>query len=406
MPELTKGNLTDYYDLTPMKDSELIKVFVGKKKSTNTDPKHPPFVVFKQGTGAIKDCEATLALQETKVPGVLPVITRGEDYFIRHGFSNTPATKWSKVKARADILMVDAIKLSLAMLDKGLIDRDRKILKEGDGIAVKNLIICDNHLSFFDFDPEHVIDWETPLTRNDADAIELWKSTHESIIRSLAFNLGLSGKQTSEYMEKFYTSAGNIMTSKGEHAAKLWQSLIHPPEEKFDNSYEPPSFGSSELSSTTVTISQPKNALDSGYMPPDLQSGQSGKSKEKVVAKPMVKPVLPPATLDNIFNLIKAQLDVRSMFLFPLFAPPKEPREQVVEKMAHLAHTLFGREVKVYDELEKMIVKELKEESRAAARGLLNEMKNYLDEAYESQFHDKTDLWESPKGSWPMSEYK
>jgi len=88
--------------------------------------------------------------------------------------------------------MNDALNLSLGMLHAGIIDRDRKVMIGSTDINTKNLVISNDRVVFFDFEPERIIDWSKPLNHADVTGIAKWKETHEGIIKA--------------YLDKSYTT--------------------------------------------------------------------------------------------------------------------------------------------------------------------------------------------------------
>ncbi len=359
--------MRDYYDFEVAKEGEAITVLVGSKKSTDTDPTHPASIVFKQGLGARKDLDASLKLQG-KAPGFLPVIVAGEDFFIREAYPNKLATKWSDVKGQSKSLLSQAMNLSFAMLDAGVIDRDRSVVKGmGDNIVARNVVISDK-LYFFDFEPEHIIDWSKELTVADVGAIELWKTTHENLIKAMAINLGLSG-QVETLLIGFRETAGKVMANKSEQAAKIWHGLVNP---KVDvvSEYQPPEF-----------LATPVVASKRASLPP-------------VSITP--SPSLTEPTVEAIFALMKdfyAAANSRSAFFQP-------STEAIIDKMARVTHRVNNRHGTAYDTLEMMINKDSDPMFRRVAANLLEGTKVYLDKAYSKQLHDKDELWERPKGPW------
>ncbi len=255
--------MTDYYDVKNIKNEKNIVVRVGIKKSSNKDPAHPPFIVCKEGTGANEDCEATLLLQETKTSGILPVITRGEDYFIRVGYPEPAAKKWSEVREYADTLLAQAIPLSLAMLDTGIVDKDRKVMQLGsDAIAVRNIAIVKDQLFFFDFEPSHIINWNKKLTYEDEQAISAWKISQENVIKRLAANLGVSPTKTEQLIQSFHKETSSLIGTKGKEASVIWEQILNPQKEISESQYQPPDL--------TGTNNKSPQMMSGSYQPPDL----------------------------------------------------------------------------------------------------------------------------------------
>lgn len=379
---LTKETMHLYYDLTPIKDSDGIVVMVGKKKSTDEDETHPPRILFKQGLGAMADSHASQLLQTTGLPGFLPVIHSGDDYFIRAAYDK-PSSKWAAVEGQAARIMEDALDLSLAMLSAGVIDKDRKFMKGSGDIDARNAVIANGRLVFFDFEPERIIDWKKPLTHADADSIATWKLTYETLIKSLAANLHLNQKSTQALLERFYGTAEKILADKGPAAAKIWQQLTAPEEADLGGSYKPPSMDSAAV-----------------YTPPD--GGSRPSSDPKVIpAKPITASAyaptrMPVPTVTDIFVVLSKHL-----------TSPTLPDEAIVDRMARMAHRYANHksqsEPNVYDALEKLIKAQVPPKTQEKAIGMVAGVKKFLDDAYKTQLHDPDELGARPRGPWGRS---
>ncbi|WED43876.1 hypothetical protein [Legionella cardiaca] len=363
MPKITAKNMHEYYDFVAAKEGGPVTVLIGKKKSTDTDSSHPDAIVFKQGLGAPKDRDASIKLQGRA--GFLPVIAAGDDYFIREAYPSKIATKWSQVQSHSKLLIRQAMELSLIMLQAGVVDRDRSVLKgTGDNLTARNLVISDR-LYFFDFEPEYFIDWSKELTSSDAEAIELWKTTHENLIKGLAANLGLGG-QVEALLAQFHVAAEKILAEKNEQALKIWHGLVHPVVDS-GGEYEPPSF----------TVS-PTVSHSSSYVTPSVT---------------IQKPNLAEPTVEAIFDLMKSYYGAKPTLF-------RSSLEDTVDKMARLTHVVNNREGSAYLKLEAMINKDHDPLFRKVATSLLENTKQYLDKAYTRQLHDKDELWARPKGPW------
>ncbi|CEK11152.1 hypothetical protein [Legionella hackeliae] len=367
MPKITADNMRDYYDFKAAKEGGAVTVLIGKKKSTDDDPTHPESIVFKQGLGAAADLNASLRLQG-KAPGFLPVIASGDDYFIREAYPEKIATKWSQLTGQAKSLISQAMTLSLAMLDAGVVDRDRSITKgTGDNLTARNLVMSDR-LYFFDFEPERIIDWGSELSVEDIEAIELWKSTHENLIKGLATNLGFAG-QVETLLIGFRGAAEKVISTKGERALKIWHGLLAPVADSASE-YQPP-----------VHL---VNTGESTPMP-------SVSSSSRHVHEPPVSAL----TVDTVFKLMK---DYHTATTKSAFFLPNE--RETIEKMARAIHVVNNRQGSSYETLEAMINRDKDLGFRKTAHSLLDNAREYLIKAYEVQLHDKDELWAKPRGPW------
>ncbi len=132
------------------------------------------------------------------VKGVFPVVYSDPSYFIREGYSNIDEeVTWNALKPYAQSLIDQAVKLSVVMLIRGVIDKDRGI-QQSDGESqikgcFKNITIIQGQgqpkLYFFDFEAESIVtDWNQ---EEDASIkIEAWLATHNKLCRILSENLG------------------------------------------------------------------------------------------------------------------------------------------------------------------------------------------------------------------------
>lgn len=379
---LTKETMHLYYDLTPMKDSDGIVVMVGKKKSTDSDATHPPCILFKEGLGAMADRDASLLLQATGLPGFLPVIHSGDNYFIRAAYDK-PSSKWAAVEGQTARIIEDALDLSLAMLSAGVIDKDRKFMKGSGDIESRNAVITNGRVVFFDFEPLRIIDWKKPLTPADAESIATWKLTYETLIKSLAINLHLNQKSTQALLDRFYGTAAKILADKGPAAEKIWQQLTTPEEADLGGSYKPPSLSSA-----------------SGYVPPDGGSRPSPEPKvipvTPITASSHAPVKMPVPTVADIFVVLSKHLH-----------SPTLPDEAIVDRMARMAHRYANHksqsEPNVYDALEKLIKAQFPPKTQEKAIGMVDGVKKFLDNAYRSQLHDPDELGARPRGPWGRS---
>lgn len=369
MPKITASNMRDYYDFVATKEGGSITVLVGRKKVMNPDPTHPPFIIFKQGLGADKDLEASIKLQG-KAPGFLPVIEAGHDYFIRAAYPDRCATKWSAVKGQKNDLMEQLIQLSLVMLNEGVIDRDRSVVKGvGDNLAARNLVIADK-LYFFDFEPIRMIDWSKKLTPDDVNAIEQWKTTHENLIKGFATNLGIADVEAA--LVRLREGAAKILSGKSVQAAKAWEAIVTPVEDA-GSSYEPPPIRLTTPEIPTARVSTPSTTTTTTTV--------------RSTAELTVKTVF-----DMIGEVYRAA-NTPSFF-------GKPSMEETIEKIARVMHVVNNRHGTSYDGLEAMIAQSNNESFKKFASHIVQGTQAYLEAAYSQQLHDKDELWARPKGPW------
>lgn len=196
--QITEENIGIHYELTTHKQGE-VTVISGILKKESSILGYPQNILLKKGAGAKEDQLATIKLAGHS--GVFNVITSGKEYFIREGYNDKGIhTNWKEAKPYAKKILTEAIDLSVHLLEKGIIDRDRKVYAPGpDGqMSLHNMVINKKNgatVHFFDFEPMILIDWSKPLSTKDKIAIEdTWVMTHTFMIRSFAKYLGADSK--------------------------------------------------------------------------------------------------------------------------------------------------------------------------------------------------------------------